>query len=196
MGKRDPRIDAYIARQQDFAKPILEFLRDTIHQACPECEETLKWSSPSFTYRGAILAGFAGFKEHVGFGFWKHEQVVGARPAGGMGSYGRIMSVKDLPPKKQLLASIAKAMKLEDQGVKTVRVKAEPKKPIPIPADLKAALARNRRAKATYDAFSPSHKREYLEWITDAKQAETRRRRIAQALEWMAEGKARNWKYM
>src|SRR5688572_29156243 len=186
MGKRDPRIDAYIAKQQDFAKPILTYLRDLIHEGCPQVEEDLKWSSPAFTHHG-ILAGFAGFKEHVGFGFWKHELLIGERSGEAMGSFGRITSAKDLPPKRELLALIRKAMELNEKGAKTPRMAKKPKKAIPMPADLKAALAKNRRASATYEGFSPSHQREYLEWITEAKAEATRSRRVEQAVQWMAE---------
>ena len=193
MGKRDKRVDAYIARSGEFAKPILNYVRETVHAACPECEETLKWSSPTFMHHGMLL-GMSAFKEHAQIGFWKHELVVGARE--GMG-FGRITSVKDLPPKKQFVALIKKAMKLNEEGVKVPRMKAAtPKRAIPMPADLEAALAKNKKASAAYEGFSPSHKREYLEWITEAKSEETRARRLAQAVEWMSEGKPRNWKYM
>lgn len=195
MGIRDPRIDAYIARQRDFARPILTYLRGVIHEACPNVEEDLKWSSPAFMYHG-ILAGFAAFKEHVGFGLWKHELLLGERSGGGMGSFGRITSLQDLPPKKELLALVRRAMKLNESGTPAPRMAKSPRKAIPVPADLKAALAKNERAMATYNAFSPSHKREYHEWISEAKAEATRERRIHQAVEWMAEGKARNWKYM
>jgi|SRR5919109_3981386 hypothetical protein len=193
MGKRDKRIDAYIAKSADFAKPILTYLRDLLHETCPDCKEAMKWSSPTFMYHG-MLCGFSAFKEHASFGFWKHEIVVG--PRDGMG-FGRITTVKDLPPKKQLVAYIKKAMKLNEEGVKVPRMKAaQPKRAIPMPQDLKVALAANKKANATYEDFSPSHKREYLEWITDAKTEATRARRVEQAIEWMSEGKPRNWKYM
>lgn len=197
MTKRDSRVDAYIAKQRDFAKPILTHLRDVIHEACPDCEETLKWSSPTFMYHG-MLCGFAGFKEHAVFGFWKHELVMGPGVGRGdaMGSLGRLTSVKDLPPKRELLGLIKKAAKLNETGVKTPRARTGAKKAIQMPSDLAAALAKNKKAKATYEAFSPSHQREYLEWITDAKLEETRKRRLEQAIEWMSEGKPRNWKYM
>jgi uncharacterized protein YdeI (YjbR/CyaY-like superfamily) len=193
MGRRDPRITAYIDRQEDFAKPILKYVRDLMHEGCPEVEEDLKWSSPAFMYRGGILAGCAGFKQHVQFGFWKHELLVGDRV--GMG-FGKVTSIDELPPKKELLALIKKAIKLQEAGITSPRMAKKPRKPIPMAPDLKAALAKDKKAKATFDAFSPSHKREYLEWITEAKAEDTRARRIKQALEWMAEGKPRNWKYM
>ena len=196
MGTRDKRIDAYIAKSADFAKPILTHIRDTVHEACPDCEETLKWSSPTFMYHG-MLCGMGAFKEHAVFGFWKHELLLGERTGEAMGSFGRLTGVKDLPSKKQLTALIKRAMKLNEDGVTVQRMKvAQPKAEIPMPAALKSALAKNKQARTTFEAFSPSHKREYLEWITEAKGEETRARRIATALEWMAEGKPRNWKYM
>lgn len=196
MGARDKRVDAYIAKSAEFAKPILTYLRDVVHEACPECEETLKWGAPTFMYHG-MLCGFASFKAHATFGFWKHRLLLGERTGEAMGSFGRLTSVNDLPPKKRLVALIKRAMKLNEEGVTVPRMKtAQPKAAIPMAADLKAALARNTKARATFEGFSPSHKREYLEWITDAKRADTRARRVQTALEWMSEGKARNWKYM
>lgn len=193
MGKRDKRVDAYIAKSADFAKPILTYIRETVHEVCPDCEETLKWSSPTFMYHG-MLVGMSAFKAHAQIGFWKHELVVG--PRDGMG-FGRVTSMKDLPPKKQLITYLKKAMKLNEEGVTVPRMRAATPKPaIKMPADLKMALAANKKASATYDAFSPSHKREYLEWITEAKTEATRARRLEQAIEWMSEGKPRNWKYM
>jgi uncharacterized protein YdeI (YjbR/CyaY-like superfamily) len=195
MGTRDKRVDAYIAKSADFAKPILTYIRETVHEACPECEETLKWGAPTFMYKG-MLCGFASFKEHAMFGFWKHELLFGRGPREAMGSFGRLAAVSDLPAKRQLVAIIKRAMKLNDEGVKVERAKAKPKAPIRMPPELKAALARNTKARTTFEAFSPSHKREYLEWIREAKAPETRERRIATAMEWMSEGKPRNWKYM
>jgi uncharacterized protein YdeI (YjbR/CyaY-like superfamily) len=194
MGKRDPRIDAYIAKQAEFAKPILMHLRAVVHEGCPECEETLKWSSPTFMYHG-ILVGIAAFKQHVAFGFWKHDLVVGGPRRGEAGSFGHITSLKDLPPKREIIELIRKAMKLNEEGVKAPMARKGPRKAIPMPPDFQASLVKSRKAKKVYDDFSPSAQREYLEWITDAKTGDTRLRRIAQAVEWIAEGKTRNWKY-
>lgn len=193
---RDPRIDAYIERAAPFAQPILAHVRELVHEACPDVEETIKWGMPTFVHTGGILCGMAAFKQHASFGFWKHALVVGeGEPRDGMGSYGKLASLKDLPPKKTLLAHVRKAMTLNEDGVKPRSRKAAPKPPPETPADLAAALGKNRAAKATFDAFPPSCKRDYIEWIVEAKREETRAKRLAQAVEWMAEGKRRNWKY-
>jgi uncharacterized protein YdeI (YjbR/CyaY-like superfamily) len=199
MGKRDPRIDAYIDNAAEFAQPILGRLRAIVHEACPEVEETLKWSAPSFLHAGGILCGMAAFKQHASFGFWKHALVVGEEvPRDGMGSFGKLTSLKDLPPKKELVALIHKAMRLNEEGVKTpgVRKSSTPKPPPVAPDDLAAALKKNRQARTTFEGFSPSQQRDYVDWITEAKRDETRQKRLAQAIEWLAEGKPRNWKYM
>ena len=192
----DPRIDDYIQSAAAFAQPMLVHIRDTVHQACPQVEETIKWGMPTFMHSGGILCGMAAFKKHVSFGYWKHALVVGDGSAQeGMGSYGKMASLKDLPPKKTLLAHIRKAAKLNEDGVKAP-AQRKSAKPFPQePDDLVAALRKNKAAQATYEAFPPSCKREYVEWITEAKREETRAKRLAQAVEWMAEGKRRNWKY-
>ena len=194
---RDPRIDAYIERAAPFAQPILRHVRDLVHAACPGVAESIKWGMPSFSHAGGILCGMAAFKQHASFGFWKHALVVGeGEPHDGMGSFGKLTSVDDLPSKRTLLMQIRKAMKLNEDGVKApARRKSAPKPPPEAPADLVAALNKNKAAQATYDAFPPGCKREYVEWIVEAKREETRAKRLAQAVEWMAEGKRRNWKY-
>ena len=200
MGIRDPRIDSYIARQREFAQPILAHIREVVHSACPDVEETLKWSVPHFDYKGRIMCGMAAFKEHAIFGFWKGSLIEGVsanRNNGGtaMGNFGRLASLKDLPSRKVLSALIKEAMRLNDEGVVVPKPKKAPKPEAKVPAELTAALARNRKAGAQFTAFSPSHRREYIEWIDDAKREETKAKRVAQAVEWIAEGKGRNWKY-
>jgi uncharacterized protein YdeI (YjbR/CyaY-like superfamily) len=192
----DPRIDAYIERQADFAKPILRHLRETVHAACPDCEETLKWSSPSFLYKGEILAGMAAFKGHATFGFWRGSLVVGNgnEQMSGMGQFGRLTSIDDLPPRRELEALVNKAMRLTDEGVRPPRNK-HGKEPFLVPQDVRAAIDANAAAAATFEAFPPSAQREYVDWISEAKRDETRAKRLAQAVEWLAEGKRRNWKY-
>lgn len=204
MSHRDPRVDAYIAKAAPFARPILEHVRAVVHEACPDAEETIKWGMPSFTYAGGILCGMAAFKAHASFGFWKHALVVGEggerRPGEerGMGSFGKLETVRDLPPKKQLVAYVRKAAALNAQGVKAgpARKSAAPK-PAPVPTpEFAAALRRSKAASAAFRAFPPGQQREYVEWIAEARREDTRDRRIAQAVEWLAEGKPRNWKYM
>lgn len=197
MPKRDPRIDAYIERAAPFAQPILARVRELVHEGCPEVEETIKWGMPTFEHAGGILCGMAAFKRHASFGFWKHARVLGeGEPQDGMGSYGKMASLRDLPPKKTLIAHIRKAMKLNEDGVKTPTTrKSTPKPPPEAPVDLVAALKKNKAAKAAFDGFPPSAKRDYVDWIVEAKREETRAKRLAQAVEWMAEGKRRNWKY-
>lgn len=198
MGTRDPRVDAYIARSAEFARPILAHLRDIVHSACPEVEETLKWNAPHFMYHG-MLAGMSAFKAHCAFGFWRGSLVTGGD--GGietqaMGQFGRITSLRDLPPKREIVGYVKKAMQLNEAGVKARPRKHPPRPELPVPVELTAALRKHPKARATFEAFSPSHQREYVEWIAEAKTDETRKRRLASALEWMSEGKSRNWKYM
>lgn len=195
MGDRDPRVDAYIEKAAPFARPILAHLRKVVHAACPEVRETLKWRSPSFEHEG-ILCGMSAFRSHCAFGFWKHELVVGGtRGQEAMGSFGRLTKLSDLPSKAQLVRYVKKAAKLNEEGVKAPRAKRAVK-PVPkMHPDLAAALARSKRAAATFEAFPPGARREYVEWIAEAKGDATRARRIAQAVEWIAEGKRRNWKY-
>jgi hypothetical protein len=180
---RDMRIDAYIAGAPDFAKPILTHLRAVIHQGCPEVEETIKWGMPSFTYHG-ILCGFAAFKAHCAFRFWRGER------------FGCIESVKDLPSKKVLLGHIKEAMRLNEEGIKAPPGRKPAKKALATPADLAAGLKKNARARTEWATFSPSARREYVEWITEAKRAETRTERLKTTLLWVSQGKQRNWKYM
>ena len=195
MPSHDPRVDAYIAKSADFARPILEEIRARVHAACPQVEETIKWGMPSFVHAGAILCGMAAFKQHASFGYWKHALVMGEAERDGMGSYGRLASVRDLPPKTRMQADLRKAMKLNEDGVKPERRKSAPRPAPEVPDELASALEKNKAAKATFDAFAPGCRREYIEWIVEAKREETRAKRLAQALEWMAQGKRRNWKY-
>ena len=198
MGTRDPRIDAYIEKSAPFARPILEYLRATVHEACPGVEETTKWSAPFFDYRGTMCS-MAAFKAHCAFGFWKAALVLGdtdARDQEAAGSFGRITAISDLPPKKTLIGYIKKAMALNEQAIQPARPLKHPKKPLKVPPYFMAALKKDKKALATFESFPPSHKRDYVEWVTTAKGDETRERRLATAVEWMAEGKPRNWKYM
>lgn len=198
MPTRDPRIDAYIEKAQPFARPVLVHLRAIVHAACPEVEETMKWSFPHFDYRGGMMCAMASFKAHCVFGFWNGSLLLAAdsRNAEAMGDFGRITALSDLPSKARIAGLVKQAMKLNDAGVKRVARKAPaPKKPVRVPVDLAAALAGNAAASEAFKGFSPSARREYVEWITEAKAPVTRERRLGTAVGWIAEGKRRNWKY-
>lgn len=196
MGQHDPRIDAYIAKAADFARPILQELRERVHAACPEVDETLKWGAPSFTYRGKILCGMAAFKKHATFAIWQRGAVVEtARIEGAMGQFGRLGRLADLPAKRDMAGYLRDAMRLIDGGA--VRRSATAKNAgAEMPADLADALEQHLAARMAFEKFPPGQRREYVEWITEAKRAETRQRRLAQTIEWLAEGKPRHWKYM
>ncbi|HWE83431.1 MAG TPA: YdeI/OmpD-associated family protein [Terracidiphilus sp.] len=200
------KVDAYIAKAPPHAQPILDHLRRLVHRACPGVEETIKWSRPFFEYKGVILCNMSAFKEHCSFGFWGQEigailNDAGVLRDGGMGSLGRITSRTDLPAEKALLGWIRQAATFVDSGEHTSpiaarnRVAKAPRPAPETPSEFAAALKKNKKASAVFAAFSPSCKREYVDWIADAKRDETRHKRIAQALEWIAEGKQRNWKY-
>lgn len=198
MSSSDPRIDAYIAKSAPFAQPILQYLREVVHAACPQVEESIKWSMPHFGYRGAMMCSMAAFRQHCAFGFWLHDEVVGKQNEQAMGQFGRIASIKDLPPKKTLVAYINKAMALSESGVKRERSQSV-SKPSPVtPKDLAALLVqrKNAAARRTWEGFTDGKRREYVDWIAEAKTDATRDKRIAITLEWLAEGKQRNWKYL
>ncbi len=201
MGSRDPRVDAYIAKSADFARPILEHLREVVHAGCPDVEETLKWRMPTFLYKG-ILAGMGAFQGHCVFGFWKASlfetppRGPASTPDHAMGQLGRITSLDELPSDRSLTAWVREAAALNDRGVKKSRpASGRAARKRPVPAYLATALRGSKKALATFQGFSPSARNEYVEWITDAKTEATRKRRIETAVKWMAEGKSRNWKY-
>ncbi len=189
MADRSPEIDAYIAESSPFARPILEKIRDAFHKADPQIEETIKWGVPHFDHNG-IVGGMAAFKQHVSWGFWKASLM---REQAALRE--KVTDVSDLPPEKQLLALIREAVQLNEEGVKIARAPRKTPPPLETPDELVGALRRVKGALATFEAFPPSHKREYVQWITEAKQEATRAKRIAQAVEWISEGKSRNWKY-
>ena len=199
MGKKDKRVDAYIAKSAEFAQPILKELRETIHEACPSVEETMKWSMPFFLYKG-MLCHFASFKQHCAFGFWKGRDVVGEDASeDAMGHFGRISSLKDLPSRKTTIGYVKKAMAQADAretAPPKPKAKAKPvNRELVVPEYFAEAVAKNKKALATFDGFPYSHKKEYIQWVTEAKTDETRDRRLATTVEWLAEGKSRNWKY-
>ena len=197
MPTRDKRVDAYIRKAPEFARPILTELRARVHAACPEVVETIKWRMPSFEYKG-LLCGMAAFQKHAVFGFWKHELVVAEDPKANMamGSFGKLVEVGQLPKRPAFARLVKKAMKLNDDGVQTVRNKTAKKKPVTMHPAFRKALAANPKARARFEEFSPSKQREYMEWISDAKTDATRERRLGDAIPWIAQGKPRNWKYM
>ncbi len=199
----DPRVDAYIAKAPAFAQPILTHLREVIRTACPDAVETMKWSTPFFDHHGPMCA-LAAFKAHCAFRFWKGDLVLppGASAPGGTGQFDHITSVTDLPSKKVLVALVKQAAALNEAGVaagwmekRQTTKAARASAPVDVPDDLAAALRKNRKARATFDAFSPSQRREYTTWIAEAKREDTRLRRVATAIEQLADGKTRNWKY-
>lgn len=193
---RDPRVDAYIARAQPFARPILEHMRERVHAVVPEVEETLKWSAPSFTIRGKILLMMAAFKAHAALNFWRGQELRGDQAdPDAMGQFGKLTSVKDLPPDKELDALIRKAAELTASAPAPRKAKHAPKPPPELHPEFAAALNAAPKAKAALDGFPPSAQRDYFEWISEAKQPATRAKRIATAVEWLGEGKRRHWKY-
>lgn len=197
MPETDIRIDAYIERSADFARPILTHLRKLVHKACPDVTETVKWSMPAFEFKG-ILCGFAAFKQHCTFGFWKQslmESDAFSSTETAMGSFGRITSLKDLPSDKVLVGLIHQAMELNEKGIKVPKKPAPEKKELIVPDVLASALNKNKLARSTFDNFTYSCKKEYIEWINEAKTEPTRDKRVATTVEWLAEGKRRNWKY-
>jgi uncharacterized protein YdeI (YjbR/CyaY-like superfamily) len=198
MVKTDPRVDAYIERAADFAKPILRHFREVVHEGAPECEETIKWGFPHFTRKG-ILCSMAAFKEHCAIGFWKGALFLPdgeeAAKAEAMGEFGRVTSLDDLPARKVLLGYVRKAVELNETGVKAPSSSKKRKKALPVPKPFRAALDRHPQAAAWFEKLSPSQRRDYIEWIAEAKREATRERRIVTAVEWIAQGKPRNWRY-
>jgi uncharacterized protein YdeI (YjbR/CyaY-like superfamily) len=193
---REPRIDAYIARAQPFARPILEHVRERIHSVLPEVEEAMKWSMPAYLVAGKIVLITSSFKAHAALNFWRGQEIGDGQPkAGAMGQFGRLTSVADLPSDQELDALITEAAALARTAPAPRMAKHAPKPPPELHPEFAAALAKAPKAKAALDAFPPSAQRDYFEWIAEAKQDATRQKRIATAVEWLAEGKRRHWKY-
>jgi uncharacterized protein YdeI (YjbR/CyaY-like superfamily) len=199
MPSREPKIDAYIAKAAPFAQPILKHLREVIHEACPEVEEAVKWSMPFFDHHGPLCA-LPAFKAHCSLRFWKGDLLF--KEEGALRGFERLTKLDDLPPKKELVALLKAAARLNEDGVKAewqekraAKAKASKAKPVATPKDLVAALKKSAKAQAAWEGFSPSHRREYVEWITEAKRDETRAKRLEQTVAQLAEGKSRHWKY-
>jgi uncharacterized protein YdeI (YjbR/CyaY-like superfamily) len=193
MPSRDPRVDEYIGRAPAFAQPILNHLREIAHKACPQIEETIKWSRPHFEYNGLVF-GMSAFKQHCSLHFRFGNELFGRNDTA-MGQFGRITSLKDLPGKRELTGYIRKVVALNNAGIKPAKPKAVARLPLVVPEDFADALRDHAAATKTFDAFSPSNRREYVEWILEAKASATRVKRIQTSLEWLAEGKTRNWRY-
>ena len=199
----DPRVDAYIEKSAPFAQPILSHLRELMHNACPHATESIKWRMPFFIQQGVILCHMAAFKQHCAFGFWGSEMKKvlakdGFKSSDAMGTQGRITSLKDLPADKILISYMSQAAELVESGERQKsidRPKQSAKKTVRIPAELSAALQKNKLAAKAFAAFSPSCKREYAAWIADAKRPDTKQKRLKQAIDWIAQGKTRHWKY-
>lgn len=202
MGQKNKRVDVYIDKSTTFAQPILNHIRELIHETCPDVEETIKWGFPHFEYHG-VLCSMASFKQHCAFGFWKATlmadpyKVLSKVGETAMGHFGQLKELSDLPSDKILRQYIKEAMKLNEKGIKTpVRTKSGEKKELMVPDYFRNALSKNKKALKTFYGFSTTNKREYVEWVTEAKSDDTRDKRLATALEWMAEGKIRHWKYV
>ena len=197
MPNKDPRVDAYIEKSADFAKPILTHLRKLVHKASPNISETIKWSMPAFELKG-LVCGMAAFKQHCALGFWKEKLLESNNfpsQKTAMGSIGRITSKKDLPPDDEIIKLVRQAVELNEKGIKAARKTPPAKKDLIIPDYLTAALKKNKTAQKTFENFPYSCKKEYVEWITEAKTEPTREKRLATTVEWLSEGKRRNWKY-
>jgi uncharacterized protein YdeI (YjbR/CyaY-like superfamily) len=201
---RDPRVDAYIEKAAPFAQPILNHLRKLMHQACPHVTESIKWGMPFFLQQGIVLGNMAAFKQHCAFGFWGSQMKKaldkdGLRSSEAMGALGRITNLKDLPEEKTLLAYMRQAGELVQTGERTKSIdrsmRSSSPKPVRVPPELAAALKKNKAANKAFAAFPPSHRREYSDWVADAKRPETKQKRVTQAVTWIAQGKSRNWKY-
>ncbi len=199
MARTDPRVTAYIRKQQPFAQPILKYLREVVHEAVPECEETLKWGAPAYMHHG-IVCITAGFKKHTAIVLWKGPLILntkGKRADEAWGDYGRVTTIDDLPARSTLIKYLRATAKLNEDGVKvSARKKPVKGRPVEVPEFLAKALKKNKKARETFEAFSPSHRREYTEWISEAKRDETREKRLANTIEWLEQGKPRQWKYV
>lgn len=201
MGKKDPRVDAYIEKSQDFAKPILIHIRKLVHQACPDVEEKIKWGFPHFDYKG-MMCSMASFKNHCSFGFWKAaimadpHKIMSLVGETAMGSFGKLTAISDLPEDAILLEYIKDAVKLNDEGIKLPSSPKKSQKELEIPAYFMEVIRKNKKALETFENFSYSNKKEYVDWIVEAKTEDTRKKRLDTAVEWLSEGKVRNWKYL
>ena len=190
----NPKVDEYISNASEFAQPILKKIRAIVHDAYPDIEENIKWGMPSFDYKG-IVCHMAAFKAHCSFGFFKHKLIKGLEGDGGMNSFGKLKSIEDLPDEELLKTYIQEAILLNEQGIKLPKKPTTKKKELIIPNELTEALLKHPKAATVFDSFSYTHKKEYAEWIAEAKRDATKEKRVQQAIEWLKDGKHRNWKY-
>jgi uncharacterized protein YdeI (YjbR/CyaY-like superfamily) len=200
MEQYDSRIDVYINKSAPFAQPILEYIREVVHEASPLINETIKWSMPFYDYKGTVCM-MAAFKQHCAFGFWKASRLndphhlLNPGEEASAGSFGRVSSITDLPAKQALIDFVLQAIELNEKGIKTVKIKPPNKAALVVPDYFINSLSKNEAAKATFESFSYSQKKDYVEWLTEAKSEATRQKRLETAVEWIGEGKTRNWKY-
>jgi uncharacterized protein YdeI (YjbR/CyaY-like superfamily) len=202
MPAYEPRIDTYIVKAPPYAKPILTHIRELVHKACPDVEEKIKWGFPHFDYRDEMMCSMAAFKNHAVFGFWKASLMKDrtlfdtAQSEAAMGHSGKLMSLKDLPSDKIFAGYIKEAMKLNEDGIKLPPREKKEQKELVLPVYFTAALKKSKKTQSAFEKFPYSHKKEYIEWFEEAKSEDTRNKRLNQGVEWMTEGKSRNWKYM
>ena len=200
MADDSKRVDEYIKNAPDFARPIMEKIRKAFHKGCPECEEAIKWGCPYFMYKG-MLGGMASFKGHVSMGFWRSKEMDDPEKLFDTGTGAKASmcnahfhNLKEVPTQKILAEYVKRAAKLQD--TEAPKKKATKKKiSTRIPADLAELFKKHKKAKTVFEGFAPSHKRDYIEWITEAKRDATRQKRLKTTIEWLSEGKQRHWKY-
>ncbi|MGY3266917.1 YdeI/OmpD-associated family protein [Lysobacter sp. HA35] len=196
MTTRDPRVDTYIENAAPFARPLLERLRRDMHAACAELDESIRWARPVFMHKGRLIAGMAAFKQHASFGYWRGGEVVGEPRNDGMGQFGQLRSLDDLPSSADIAEQVRRAIALVETDVPKPTRARTPRPALEMPDVMRDALDAHPVARRHFDAFSPSQRRDYIEWIVEAKRDDTRARRLAQAIEWLAEGKPRHWKHL
>jgi len=197
MPKKNPAVDAYINKSKPFAKPILKHLRKIIHKACPKVTEDIKWGAPFYLYQDRILCATMAFKAHCAIVFWKSALIrkeMGQKAVGDLKSLRRISLLEELPSERELLAYIKLAMHFNEPSTK-LPPREKRSDPLKIPRELTYALRANPKAFKNFNSFTPSKKKDYIFWITGAKTEETRERRLEISVDWISEGKSRNWKY-
>src|SRR5438270_1264994 len=175
-----------LANAPEGTRPILVRLRRIFRQASPKLEEAIKWGVPCYLFKGPV-GGFAAYKQHVSWGLWKSRALNDPEGLLGRGvsvMAGKITKVSEIPPAAKIIALIEQVIALNEAGIKS------PKPPEPeLPADFAAAMKKAGKAARHYAAFTPARKWQYVNWVTQAKRAETRAKRIEIAVERIGEGK-------